>query len=48
MVETLGWIIPYFFAISMLMSSMTGKVTSGFLIPFQLMVWIFLSHAMWE
>ncbi len=46
--ETFGWIMPYFFATSMLTSSMTGNVTSGFLIPFQDMVWIFLSHAIWE
>lgn len=45
-VDAPGWIMPYFLATSILMSSIRGNVTSGLLMPFHSSSWIFLSQAM--
>ena len=43
-----GWIIPYFFATSMVMSSISGNFTSTFFMPlYSILSLIVRSHAMW-
>ena len=47
-VDSPGWIIPYRFATSIVMSSISGNVTSTFFIPlYSIFSLIVRSHAMW-
>src|SRR3989339_1269715 len=42
-----GWIIPNLLATSILISSISGNVTSIFFIPFHSNSWIFRNQAIW-